>query len=86
MKRFIDFLLFLASVLSYIATILQDMNLHQEYYVYVPTRSKPVYKHRFYCNAETEARRIAKQCKEYQEIEILHVVKKIWGEEQDVPF
>ena len=86
MKRFINFLLFISSVINYIATILQDMNLHQEYYVYVPTRSKPVYKHRLYKNAEQEAFRIAKQCKDYQEIEVLHVVKRIWGEEPDIPF
>lgn len=84
MKKFINFLFLISNTINYIACILQDMNLHQEYYVYVPSNNKPTYKHRTFKAAEQEMFRLADKVSAIEDIEVLHVVKKIKG--NDIPF
>lgn len=41
MKKLISFLIKLSNILNYIAIKLQEMNLKEEFYVYVPSANKP---------------------------------------------
>ena len=86
MKKLIQILLKISAITQYIAYKLQDIGFKQDYYVYVPTRNKPTFIHNSFVSAEMEARRIAKQCLEYQTIEILRVEKRLFGELPDIPF
>ena len=87
MKKFINFLLKFSQFLQYIAFTLQDYKeALPEYYVYIPSRGKPYYKHSTFKSAKTEAERLAKKCTDFEEIEVLKIEQRIWGNIPDVPF
>lgn len=87
MHKFIDFLFKISKLIESIAYFLKDYKeKYPEYYVYVPDRNKPRYKHNSYKSAEIEAQRIAKSCTDNEAIEILRIEKRIWGDIPDVPF
>lgn len=84
MKKLISLLIKLSNILNYIAIKLQEMNLKEEFYVYVPSANKPKYKHNTFLSAKKEAERIADKLTMSQEIEVLQVVYKTTGKE--LPF
>ncbi|MCD7740344.1 MAG: hypothetical protein LUH11_03240 [Candidatus Gastranaerophilales bacterium] len=80
----IDFFVKLSNLANYVAEILRALNLHEEYYVYVPNANKPKYIHKNYKSAKQEAKRLASKLTALDSIEILQVVKRLNGD--DIPF
>ena len=88
MKIIVNCLLKLSEILKYIAYEIRDFREPiPEYYVYIPTREKPRYRHPSFRGAKREAKRLAKKCTECESIEVLKVEYRIWGDNPDeIPF
>ena len=80
MKKIIEILLKLSKILDAAAWKLTEISILDEFYVFVPTRSKPVYKHSTYKSARQEAERIAAKLDGLERVQILHIVDEINGE------
>lgn len=77
MQKFSKLLFNISSILFDVAGRIQDLsNPKEEFYVYVPSRNKPKYKHSNFVSAKTEAKRLAENVSAFEEIEVLQVVYK----------
>lgn len=81
MKKLINFLVHVSNTCSYIAEFLRSINLHEEYYVYVPSSDKPRVIHKTFESARSEAERLAEKLN-VERVEVLQVVKRY----ENIPF
>lgn len=78
-KHTINFLVKLSNIFQYIADHLRKLNLHEEYYVYVPSNYKPRYIHKSYKSARDEAERLRDKLTFDEYVEVLQVVNRFEG-------
>ena len=78
-KHTINFLVKLSNIFQYIADGLRKLNLHEEYYVYVPTNQKPRHIHKNYKSARAEAERLRDKLTLDEYVEILQIVNRFEG-------
>ena len=78
-KNTINFLTKLSNILQYMAGSLRRLNLHEEYYVYVPTAQKPRHIHKDYKSARAEAERLRDKLTLDEYVEILQIVNRFDG-------
>ncbi len=71
-------------LLANLADYLQNLNLENEFYVYVPGNNKPRYIHHSYKSAKQEAERLQNKLPSGEIIEILHIKERFKG--TDIPF
>ena len=83
-KHTINFLVKLSNIFQYIADGLRKLNLHEEYYVYVPSNNKPRHIHKSYKSARAEAERLCDKITCMEQVEILQIVNKFEGHQ--LPF
>lgn len=77
MKKLSKLLFDISSILFDVAGKIQDLsNPKEEFYVYVPSRNKPKYKHSNFARAKEEANRLAENVSVFEKIEVLQVVYK----------
>ena len=84
MKKIVKFLIRISEIINIIACKLQEITLREEFYVYVPSNSKPTYKHSTFNSARQEAERLSDIVTAGDDIEVLQVVYKTTG--KDIPF
>ena len=78
-KNIIDFLTKLSNICVYIAESIRNLNLHEEYYVYVPVNQKPRYIHKNYKSARAEAERLRDKLTIDERVEVLQIVNRFEG-------
>ena len=78
-KNIIDFLTKLSNIFCYMAENLRKLNLHEEYYVYVPSNNKPRYIHKNYKSAKVEAERLRDKLTIDEYVEVLQIVNRFDG-------
>ena len=79
LKNTIDLLVKLSNIFQYMAENLRRLNLHEEYYVYVPTNQKPRHIHKNYKSARAEAERLRDKLTLDEYVEILQIVNRFEG-------
>jgi len=79
MNKLAEMLLKLSKILEYMALKIDEFMTNNEYYVYVPSASKPKYKHKSFLSAKKEAERIADLTDALERIEILKIVYEKYG-------
>lgn len=78
-KNIIDFLTKLSNIFCYMAENLRKLNLHEEYYVYVPSNNKPRHIHKSYKSARNEAERLRNKLSIDEYVEVLQIVNRFEG-------
>lgn len=78
-ENIIDFLVKISNIATYIANFLRERQLHEEYYVYVPSNNKPKYIHKSYKSAFQEANRLKEKVCCLESVEILQIVNRFYG-------
>lgn len=78
-KHTINFLVKLSNIFQYIADGLRKLNLHEEYYVYVPSNNKPRHIHKSYKSARNEAERLRNKLSIDEYVEVLQIVNRFEG-------
>lgn len=78
-KHIINFLVKLSNIFQYMAQSLRNLNLHEEYYVYVPSNYKPRYIHKSYKSARDEAERLRDKLTIDEYVEVLQIVNRFEG-------
>lgn len=84
LRNLVKRLINISSLINCIACKLQELTLHEEFYVYVPSENKPKVKHKTFAMAQREAYRLQEIITDGMDIEVLQVVKKIKG--NGIPF
>ena len=83
-RKLVKTMINFSSAISIIACKIQEVTLHEEFYVYVPSANKPRVKHSTFQMAYREASRLQEIIDYGEDIEILQVVRKLKG--GSVPF